>query len=74
VRVYTKSWQDCRPEWRRRVRWFEGSNPLSIRLKFTDLGEGRETNRFYSERDEATRDYQAFISGATVKSLLASQS
>lgn len=73
TRAYHKSWQDRRPEWRRRVRWFEGriGESVTIRLKFTDLDEGRECNRFYGEHDSATRDYEAFISGATVLSLMA---
>jgi hypothetical protein len=76
MRVCKKSWQDRRPEWRRRVRWFQGliGESVTIRLKFTDLDEGRETNRFYTDEDSATSDYEAFISGATVKSLRASQS
>jgi hypothetical protein len=70
MRVYTKSWQDRRPEWRRRVRWFEGQDPLSIRLKFTDLDEGRERNGFYRDREEATRAYEAFIAGASVQDVV----
>ena len=73
MRVYHKSWQDRRPEWRRRVRWFEGGESESIRLKFTDLDEGRECNRFYTDRELATADYEAFIaSEVTVSQLMAS--
>ena len=73
MRAYHKSWQDKRPGWRRRVRWFEGrtGDSLSIRLNFCDMDEHRECNRFYVSREDATDDYEAFIAGATVKSLMA---
>lgn len=76
MRSLHKSWQDRRPEWRRRVRWYEGriGDALSIRLKFTDFAEGRECNRFYTDRDRATSDYEAFIASETTVKQLASQS
>lgn len=64
-RAYHKSWQSDRPLKRmsRRVRWYEGraGETLSIRLNFED-GYG-SSNRFYSDRDAATRDYESFIAG-----------
>lgn len=64
-RSYHKGWQSDRPlkRWSRRVRWFEGryGDMLSIRLNFSD-GYG-ESNRFYDDREAATRDYEGFIAG-----------
>lgn len=71
MRAFHKSWQNKRPGWTRRVRWYQQTLPyLSIRLNFIDFDEHRECNRFYTDRDEATRDYEAFIAGATVKEMM----
>jgi hypothetical protein len=62
MRSYHKSWQDRRPGFTRRVRWYEGttaSGKPSIRLNMESMGE--VWNEFFSDRDEATRVYEAFI-------------
>jgi len=63
-RSYHKSWQDRRPGWRRRVKWYQGQG--DIRLNFVDMDEGRERNCFYVDREEATSAYERFIAGARV--------
>lgn len=70
MRAFHKAWQDRRPGWRRRVRWFEGriGDSITIRLNLCDMDEGRECNRFYTDHDAATEAYEAFIAGAPVAS------
>ena len=73
MRAYHKSWQDKRPGFTKRVRWYQGQagETLSIRLHFEDYGEHRACNRFYTDHGEATRDYETFIAGeVTVKELM----
>jgi hypothetical protein len=72
VRTYRKSWQNRRPGWTRRVRWFEGpvAGDLSIRLCFEDYDEGRKLNRFYTSIAEARAAYETFIAGASVASFI----
>ena len=64
TRSYVKSWQDKRPGWTRRVRWYEGiigDDLPTIRLEFTDTE--RRRNRFFTDRDEAQTAYDTFIEG-----------
>ena len=65
MRAHHKSWQSDRPLKRdsRRVRWFQGNvgGQLSIRLNFED-GDG-SCNRFYTSKEEANAEYEAFIAG-----------
>lgn len=63
-----KSWQDRRPGWRRRVRWYRGE--FDVRLNIIDLDEGREANLFYRSEDDALAAYHAFIGGARVVDLM----
>lgn len=58
-----KAWQDVRPGWTRRVRWYVGNSyDISpIRLNFVDP-EG-ECNMYYHTPDQATVDYDAFKAG-----------
>jgi hypothetical protein len=60
MRSYHKGWQDKRPGWTRRARWFKPGSPTErIRIEFTDqLG---KINRFYENETEATAEYEAFI-------------
>ena len=71
-RVYYQGWQDQRPGWTRRVKWFRGET--DIRLNFCDLNERRECNVFYRGEDRverATRDFDRFKAGTvTVKMLM----
>lgn len=65
MREYHKGWQSDRPLTRdsRRVKWYEGKvgEATSIRLEFSDAFGA--LNRFYTDRDEATKVYEAFIAG-----------
>lgn len=73
-RGYHKSWQSDRPlkRYSRIAKWYQGRDGdlISIRIKFDDGY--RSVNKFYSDAESATRDYEAFIAGTvTVKDLLA---
>jgi hypothetical protein len=71
VRTLHKSWQDKRPGFTKRVRWYEpGYEGQSIRLNFYDAMYG-ETNMFYTRQEAATEHYDAFKDGKiTVQRLL----
>ena len=59
VRAFRKSWQNKRPGWTRRVRWYEGGPGEKIRLQFEDtLG---KSNGFFTTAEEAQAAYDAFI-------------
>lgn len=59
MRALHKAWQNRRPGWTRRVRWYEG--PEDIRLQFEDeLG---KANLIYERKVVATKAYEAFIAG-----------
>lgn len=63
ARSYHKGWQDKRPGWKKRVRWYQGREGKtdSIRLNFTDeLG---SRNEFFNSVEEATVEYEKFIAG-----------
>jgi hypothetical protein len=72
-RHYLKSWQDRRPAWTRRVRWYQGSRihvdgmtgPITevddIRLEFID--EFGRWNEFFGHREDAQRRYDLFMAG-----------
>jgi hypothetical protein len=63
-RSYYKGWQDKRPGWRKRAKWFQvGLETTDIRINFVDLDEGRECNRFYNNYEAAQADYGAFMVG-----------
>lgn len=61
MRIYHKSWQSDRPlkTTSRRVKWYQGDG--DIRLEFMDPL--RKVNHITTDRDEATRLYESFISG-----------
>lgn len=63
MRAYHKGWQEHRPlrKESRRVKWYQGNEPLSIRLMFE--GDHRRVNVFYTDIAKATEDYEAFIAG-----------
>lgn len=64
VRSYLKGWQDRRPGFTRRVRWYEGttkSGKPSIRLNMESMGD--VWNEFFSDHETARRVYEAFIAG-----------
>lgn len=54
-----KSWQNRRPGWTRRIRWYDGTN--DIRLEFTD--EHGTHNMYFTldQREEAQREWEAAI-------------
>ena len=64
-----KSWQNKRPGWTRRVRWYEmplSDGGVSIRLNFID--EKGMANRFFDTREEAQTAYDGFVGGASARS------
>lgn len=69
ARFLTKSWQDKRPGWTRRVRWYESRTDatyeevgfVSIRLNFIDPN--GEVNMFYADDPSAVADWEAFKHG-----------
>lgn len=70
ARSLLKSWQDRRPAWSKRARWYKGSWD-DIRICFED--EHGITNRFYSDTAEAQQAYDDFRAGKfTVLDLLRS--
>ena len=82
MRAFHKAWKDKKPYsvpgrgrvqmWTRRVKWYQGpqGEGISIRLVFEDLDEHRKYYQVYIDKDKATKDYEAFIAGASVKSLI----
>lgn len=63
MRSILKSWQDCRPGWTRRVRWYEpGVSGETIRLCFEDA-DGK-ANRLYAAELDAQADWECFKSGS----------
>lgn len=68
MRGYHKSWQNKRPGFTKRVRWYQGPSTDEgksgyIRLDFEDHDDGLQVNRFYPTKEDATLDYEAFIAG-----------
>lgn len=64
MRHLHKSWQDKRPGWTRRVRWYESEVPnANIRLCFEE-GDGR-INRIYPDYVSAQADFNAFVNRQT---------
>lgn len=62
ARFLTKSWQDKRPGWTRRVRWYEADDGIvNIRLNFIDPN--GEVNMFYGDDTSAYKDWEAFKHG-----------
>ncbi len=61
-RYLHKSWQDKRPGWTRRVRWYEG---VPIRLNFIDQSWG-EANLFFDTAEAAQEAYDRFVNGASI--------
>lgn len=55
MRTLHKSWQDKRPGWTRRVRWYDGPE---IRLCFED--QYGKQNKFYTNAADAQHDYDQF--------------
>jgi hypothetical protein len=66
MRALHKAWQDKRPGWTRRVRWFQGTGE-DIRLEFTD--EERKVNVFFDSPEEAQRWFDSFVQGTSAKAL-----
>lgn len=66
MRSLHKAWQNKRPGWTRRVRWYEGPGP-DIRLEFQD--EERKVNVFFDSHEEAQKWYDAFAEGTSAKEL-----
>lgn len=52
-----KSWQDRRPGFTRRVRWYEG--PDDVRLQFEEFGD--VWNRIFTDRGKAQLAWEAFV-------------
>lgn len=76
-RALHKSWQDKRPGWRRRVRWYRGSEEDGIRLQFEET-DGRthtalKAHRIYFDEGTAQMDYDLFIEGALTADLILSE-
>lgn len=67
MRHLYKSWQNRRPGFTRRVRWYQRDKPIGyagegvIRLCFED--DHGIVNMYYSEADTAQPDYDAFRDG-----------
>lgn len=62
MRALHKAWQDRRPGFTRRVRWYEGrtiDGGVTIRLQMEEYGE--VSNLFFNDRDEAQRVYDEFV-------------
>jgi hypothetical protein len=63
MRFLYKLWQDRRPRFTRRVRWYQPTDPgETIRLTFEDAAHG-EASRCYATATDAQRDYDAFREG-----------
>jgi hypothetical protein len=58
MRSYHKGWQDKRPGFTHRVRWYQGPPGMSIRLKF-DTPQGK-VSLFYDTEEAAQADFEAF--------------
>lgn len=72
-RVFHKSWQDQRPGWRRRVRWYRGSDEDGIRLQFEEYdaaGTKLKAHRIYHDEGTAQTDYDLFVEGALTADLI----
>lgn len=66
MRIPIKSWQNKRPGWTIRVRWYEGPDH-DIRLQFESrdpAATDRDVkHKFYDNPAEAQADYEAFCNG-----------
>jgi hypothetical protein len=71
MRFLYKLWQDRRPGFTRRVRWYQPGDPAEpIRLKFEDAAHG-EASRTYPTAAEAQAAYDAFCQGRLTVALIA---
>ena len=82
-RSLRRGWQNARPGWTRRVRWYESartSEGVSIRLQFEERvvtlddnymphEERERVNRFYSDDVAALRDWWRFERGESLRTL-----
>lgn len=60
-RSYLKGWQDKRPGWTRRVRWYQGRE--DVRLQFEERAEDGTrhiAHRVYKDTDAAQMDFELF--------------
>jgi hypothetical protein len=74
-RALRRGWQNNRPAWSRRCRWYEwrSNEGVSIRLQFEtrDLTTGtrKRVNRFYSDDALALNDMERFEQGESLRVL-----
>lgn len=59
MRVYHKSWQDKRPGFTRRVRWYQGLPGEKVRLNMEEYGE--VWNEWFETPEAAQVAYDAFV-------------
>lgn len=63
MRYYHRGWQDKRPGWTRRIRWFAPTDGSTEGIRLNLVDEDGEVNIFPADADEATALMQKFKDG-----------